>query len=288
VTTNLHDAVVVVTGGATGIGRALAREAVQRGARVMILDIVDAHDALDELRAAGGEVDAHVVDVTDIESVRAGLAATLERFGRVNVVCNNVGLGVIGRLQDTDPAEAARLIQLNIGGAFNVVHAFAPSLQQSAAAGSAACLLNTGSEHSLGVRPYVPPISVYTVTKYAVLGLTMTAHRDLSPEGISVSMLAPGWTRTENIQALIDSDPDTGAIITPYVQEPSDVAARAFDGLLAGVRVIATNSHSREFAMEHARKLMADIQRLPKLQPPADQVHSGSDDASKCPVVGVD
>lgn len=178
------------------------------------------------------------------------------------------------------------MLQINIGGAFNVIHAFAPALQESAAAGRPAYLLNTGSEHSLGVPPHVPPLSVYTVSKFAMLGLTMTAHRDLGPAGIAVSMLAPGWTRTENLQALIESDPNLDGVISPYVQESADVATMAFDQLLAGTRVIATNPHSRAFAMEHARNLMVDVQRLPVVESGGGHPH-GAGDATECPVVGV-
>jgi NAD(P)-dependent dehydrogenase (short-subunit alcohol dehydrogenase family) len=284
--TSLRDSVVVVTGGATGIGLALAREAVRRDAHVMLLDISDLEAAVSELEALGGRVDAMITDVTDSDAVRRAAAHTLERFGEVNVVCNNAGLGVAGRLHETDPAEAARILRINVEGQFNVIHAFAPALLASAAAGAPSYLLNTGSEHSLGVPPYVPPISVYTVSKYAVLGLTMTAHRDLGPDGVGVSLLAPGWTRTENIQALIEADAQLAAVITPYAQEPGEVAVLAFDGLLAGTRVIATNPHTRAFAMEHARSLMIDIQNLPVVADPSGHSHDGSGDNNDCPVVG--
>lgn len=284
--TDLNDSVVVVTGGATGIGRALAREAVRRGARVMLLDVSDTQDAVTELRAMGGTVEAIATDVCDAAAVERAAAETVARFGAVNIVCNNAGIAVPGRLQETETDVAQKIIQINVGGTFNVVHAFTSALKQSADAGRVAYLLNTGSEHSLGVPPHVPPLSVYTVTKYAVLGLTMTAHRDLSPEGIGVSMLAPGWTRTENVQAFIDSDPHMAAMIEPYVQDPAEVAKIAFDELLSGTRVIATNAHTRAFAMDHARSLMADIQRLPMAEP-NDGHHPGSGDAAECPVVGI-
>ncbi|MFI6367644.1 SDR family NAD(P)-dependent oxidoreductase [Nocardia sp. NPDC050630] len=284
--TDLKDAVVVVTGGATGIGLALTREAVRRGARVMIVDVNDAGETVAALRQEGATVESTIADVTDVAAVRRAAAETVERFGGVNVVCNNAGTGVFGRLQEIAPEDASRVLRVNVEGAFHVIHAFASALQKSAAAGRPAYLLNTGSEHSLGVPPYVEPISIYTVSKYAVLGLTMTAHRDLGPAGIGVSLLAPGWTLTENVRGWVDADPEAAAAITPYAQEPAEVASMAFGGLLAGTRVIATNPHSRAFAMEHARNLMIDIQQLPVVEAPYGHVHDGSGDASTCPVVG--
>lgn len=284
--TDLKDAVVVVTGGATGVGLALAREAVRRGARVMLIDVHDAGEAVAALRAEGGTVESTIADVANVDDVRRAADETFARFGGVNVVCNNAGTAALGRLQDVAPEEASRVLRINVEGSFNVIHVFAPALQKSAAASRPAYLLNTGSEHSLGVPPHVEPISIYTASKYAVLGLTMTAHRDLSPLGIGVSLLAPGWTLTENVRGWVDGDPEVAAAILPYAQEPADVAAKAFDGLLAGTRVIATNPHSRAFAMEHARSLMIDIQELPVVDAPDGHAHNGTGDASACPVVG--
>jgi NAD(P)-dependent dehydrogenase (short-subunit alcohol dehydrogenase family) len=285
--TGLKDAVVVVTGGATGIGLALAREAVRRGARVMIMDVSDAGEAVATLRSEGATVESTIADVADVADVRRAAAETIDRFGGVNVVCNNAGTAAFGRLQEVEPEDASRVLQTNVLGGYHVIHAFAPALQESAAAGRPAYLLNTGSEHSLGVPPHVEPISIYTVSKYAVLGLTMTAHRDLGPAGIGVSMLAPGWTLTENVRNLVDADSEAAAAIAPYAQEPEEVASRAFDGLLAGTRVIATNPHSRVFALEHARNLMIDIQKLPDIDAPGENVHERSSDANACPVAGV-
>lgn len=263
--TDLNNAVVAVTGGATGIGLALARETVRRGARVMIIDVNDAEEAVAALRQEGGTVESTIADVAELADVRRAAAETVDRFGGVNVVCNNAGTAAFGQLHEVDPDDARRVLRINVEGAFHVVRAFASALRASAAAGSTAYLLNTGSEHSLGVPPHVQPISIYTVSKYAVLGLTMTAHRDLGPLGIGVSMLAPGWTLTENIRGLTEAHPKAAAAILPYAQDAAEVASMAFEGLLARTRVIVTNPHSRAFAIEHAQKLMIDIQRLPEI-----------------------
>ncbi|SFN07165.1 Short-chain dehydrogenase [Streptomyces sp. cf124] len=279
----LTDAVVVVTGGATGVGLALAREAAARGARVMIADVEDASAAVESLRADGATADWLLTDTSDYAQIKKLTEATVERFGAVNVVCNNAGIGVVGALQDVDPGEGKRLFDVNVLGMFYVVHAFAPLLKDAAARGGPAYILNTGSEHSLGVPPHVMPMSTYTASKYAALGLTDTARRDLKDFGVGVSLLAPGWVRTERVSALVAADPHAAAAIGPFAQEPAVVAGMAFDGLLKGTAIIATNPHSRAFAMEHARDLMADIQALPFLDGPDDHAHDGTGDASQCP-----
>jgi NAD(P)-dependent dehydrogenase (short-subunit alcohol dehydrogenase family) len=276
----LDNAVVVVTGGATGMGRALAIEAAGRGAAVVIGDVQDAQSTVDAIAASGGRAGWVNCDMTVYPDVARLAAYAVDRFGGVNVLCNNAGRGVPGALQATDPVAAQQVIELNVLGLFHGIHAFTPHLQAAASAGRPAFILNTGSEHSLGVPPHVGPMSVYTATKFAALGLTETAARDLAPLGIQVSLLAPGWVRTERVSALIGASPEAAARIEPYAQESAEVAAKAFDGLAAGHRVIATNPASREFAMAHARQLMAEVQRLPQL---AEHEHTATAGGGRCP-----
>lgn len=280
----LHETVVVVTGGSTGIGRALAIEAAQRGAVVLIGDVQDAQSTVDTITREGGTAAWRHCDMTVYTDVAALAQYALDRFGGVNVLCNNAGRGVPGALHETDPAVAREVIDLNVLGLVHGIHAFTPHLRAAASAGQLALILNSGSEHSLGVPPHVAPMSVYTATKFAALGLTEAARRDLEPLGIMVSLLAPGWVRTELVSKLIAASPAAAARIEPYAQQAEEVAAKAFDGLLAGQLVIATNPASRGFAMAHARQLMAEIQRLPHL---GDEEHAppGAGSASGCPFI---
>ncbi|WP_217574365.1 SDR family oxidoreductase [Streptomyces sp. GbtcB7] len=281
--TTLTDAVVVVTGGATGVGLALAREAAARGARLMIADVNDASEAVESLRTDGATAEWLRTDMSEYAEVKRLADATVERYGTVNVLCNNAGTGVMGPIQDVDPAEVKKTLDINILGMFNAVHAFTPLLKEAAAQGRPAYIMNTGSEHSLGVPPHVAPMSVYTMSKFAALGLTEASRRDLHGFGIGVSLFAPGWVLTERVSSMIAADPAWAAAIAPYAQESAEVARAAFDGLLKGTLVIATNPHSRAFAMEHARDIMADVQALPLIDEPDAHAHDGTGDQSKCP-----
>ena len=276
----LDNTVVVVTGGAAGIGRALALEAAARGAAVIIGDVQDAQPTVDAIAAAGGRAEWRPCDMTQYPDVAALAAHTVERFGGINVLCNNAGRGVQGPLHATDPSLARQVLDLNVLGLFHGIHAFTPHLQMAAAAGRPAFILNTGSEHSLGVPPHVGPMSIYTASKFAALGLTETAARDLAPLGIKVSLLTPGWVRTERVTALIGASAEAAARIEPYAQDSAEVAAMAFDGLAAGHLIIATNPASREFAMAHARQLMAEVQRLPQQ---AEQEPATTASGGRCP-----
>lgn len=287
-TLSLQDAVVVVTGAATGVGRALALEAAARGARVVVADITDPSDTVAAIEANGGQAAAAIADVTDPASLDELARFTVETYGRVDGIVNNAGAGVRGPLHEVAPDDAKRVFDVQIFGVYNGVRAFAPFRIEGAAAGRPAFVLNVGSEHSLGVPPHVAPSSVYTASKFATLGLTETASRDLTPLGIRVALLAPGWVRTENVLKVVRSSVEAAMAIEPYAQNPDVVARAAWDGLTDDdVLIIATNPQSRGFAMDHARAVMADIQRLPIVDDPmaAAHAHDGTGDPNKCPVV---
>jgi NAD(P)-dependent dehydrogenase (short-subunit alcohol dehydrogenase family) len=259
--TDLNGAVAVVTGGAAGLGRALALEAARRGARVLLADLVDASGTVKLIEEQGGAASWLETDVSDYASVQRLAEHAAERFGGVRILVNNAGTGAPAGLDTADPEAAARVFDVNIRGVFNGIRAFAETLKASAAASGSAYIMNVGSEHSLGVPPYVPPISVYTVSKYATLGLTDVARRDFAGTGVSVSLLAPGWVLTERVSEGMANSADFDALVRPYGQLPGEVAAAAFDGLLASQYLIVTNPKSIPFALEHAEAVTAELRR---------------------------
>ena len=282
---DLQGATVVVTGGGVGVGRALALEAARRGAWVVIAENDDASDTVEMITAAGGQACWVACDVSDYRSMDDLAAHVRDTFGGVNVLINNAGSSAEpgAGLETADPEMAARLFQVNVVGVFNGIRAFAADLKAAAERGEPAHILNVGSEHSLGVPPHVMPLSPYTVSKYATLGFTDVARRDLADSGVGVTMLAPGWVLTELVQSIIDADAGLHAAIAPYAQTGEFVANAAFDGMLAGHYIVATNPASREFAMQHARDVMAEVQRLP-LSADDEHPHDGTGDPARCPV----
>lgn len=283
--TELQGANVVVTGGGVGVGRTLALEAARRGARVVIAESNDASETVEMITAAGGQASWVACDITDYRAVVDFAAHVRDQFGGPNVLINNAGAAAepgVG-LESADPKMAARLFQVNVLGVFNGIRAFTADLTAAAARNEPAFILNVGSEHSLGVPPHVMPISTYTVSKYATLGFTDVARRDLDGSGVGVTMLAPGWVLTELVQSLIDTNAGLRETIAPYAQTGEYVAYAAFEGMLAGRYIVATNPASRAFAMQHARDLMAEVQRLP-LSSEEEHAHDGTGDPAKCPV----
>jgi NAD(P)-dependent dehydrogenase (short-subunit alcohol dehydrogenase family) len=280
--------VVVVTGAATGVGRALAVEAGRRGAKVVIADVVDGADAVSEVTAAGGDAVPYIADVTDYAAVEALAAFAVATYGGVNVIVNNAALASgSAPLDVADPGATRRLFDVGILGVFHGIRAFADALKRTAASGGRAVVLNVGSEHSLGVPPHVAAISTYTVSKYAVLGLSDTARRDLAQHGVQVTLLAPGWVRTEKVLGIVRSSPAAAQAIEPFAQSPEAVAAAAWDGVAQGFSIVATNPASREFAIAQSRAVMAEVQRLPAPPPLEEHIHNGTGDPAKCPVAHI-
>ncbi|MFT7867568.1 MULTISPECIES: SDR family NAD(P)-dependent oxidoreductase [Amycolatopsis] len=176
--------VVVVTGGASGIGRGVAEGFLAAGDRVVVAD-VDARAAHDAGREIGAE---HVeLDIADPASVEAAAALVADRFGPVDVLVNNAGLaGGGGPLTGLDVEVFDRCLRVNFRGTFLMTRAVGAHM---AAAGTRGAIVNISS---IGARQPTPGLGHYEATKAAVDALTRSAALELAPHGIRVNAVAPG------------------------------------------------------------------------------------------------
>jgi NAD(P)-dependent dehydrogenase (short-subunit alcohol dehydrogenase family) len=260
---SLASAVVVVTGAATGVGRALAVEAAARGARVVVLDIEEPAETVELITTAGGSARAVVADVSDREAMQQVAGSLAREEDHLDVLCANAGIGVGGGVDDISCDTLRSVLDVNVVGVFNTVQAFLPLLRGARTGGRDASILITGSEHSLGVPPYVPAMTAYTTSKYALLGLAACLRRDLGDDGIGVSILCPSYVRTERLREYAADSAEIAQVLDTYGQDGDVVAGLGFDGIAEGHFFIPTSPASRDFVVAFHQEAMTAMEAVP-------------------------
>ncbi|MGA6166121.1 SDR family NAD(P)-dependent oxidoreductase [Amycolatopsis magusensis] len=183
--------VAVVTGGASGIGAAVAATLASRGAEVAVLDL---NPGADGFRC----------DVSDDAQVRAAIEAVAERHGRIDVLVNNAGIGAQGDVTANDDEEWHRVLDVNVVGMARVSRAALPHLRRS----DAAVIVNTCS---IAAWQGLPGRALYSASKGAVLALTLAMATDHLPDRIRVNCVCPGTADTPWVGRLLDSAADPEA-----------------------------------------------------------------------------
>ena len=184
--------VSIVTGGASGIGRALGAELAKRGAaEIVIADLQTAlaEEAAEGIRKAGSRATVVGLDVRDKAAVERMVAEVQRSSGRIDYVFNNAGTGVLGETHLLEERHWDLTIDVNFRGVVNVIRAVYPRL----IAQGYGHLINTASVAGLVATPF---ISVYSATKHAVVGLSKSMRIEAAPLGVRVSALCPGVVRT--------------------------------------------------------------------------------------------
>ena len=178
----------IITGGASGIGAATAARFAQLGANVAVFDI----------NTDGVKHFAQKVDITDDASVRAGVQAVAEKFGGIDIVINNAGIGAQGTVEANDDEEWHRVLDVNVLGIVRVTRAALPHLRES----KAASVVNTCS---IAATAGLPQRALYSASKGAVYSLTLAMAADHLREGIRVNCVNPGTADTPWVGRLLDS-----------------------------------------------------------------------------------
>jgi NAD(P)-dependent dehydrogenase (short-subunit alcohol dehydrogenase family) len=190
---DLQGKVAVITGGASGIGRAVADKAGAEGMRIVLGDIEEGplKSAVDDLTSNGVEAIGVVTDVAERASVEALRDAALDRFGAVHLVHNNAGIGLGGPIWEVSEEDWRWILGVNLWGVIHGVHTFTPLL----IAQGEGHIVNTASIAGLIAAPFLGP---YNATKQAVVAISETLFKDLQAVGapVGVSVLCPGFVQT--------------------------------------------------------------------------------------------
>lgn len=188
--------VAVVTGGARGIGKAVATRLATEGASVVIADILRqaAEATAKELEVAGRTVMPMAVDVTDAASVAAAVQATLRRFGRLDVLINNAGImGDVVPIRDMPDAEWHRVLGINLHGVFNCSKAVIPAMTAQKYGRIVSLSSVAGKEGNARM-------AAYSVSKAGVIALTKSLAKELVLDGVTVNCVTPALTNTDMIK----------------------------------------------------------------------------------------
>ena len=263
---------VLITGGASGIGLALARTFHERGARVCLADRDP--ERLAESAATLG-VASVVCDVTDLDAVEAALAQAWDTCGPIDVLCANAGVVRSAPLIEVSRDEAEWQFAVNVWGVLDCCQAFVRRLRREGRPGH---LLLTGSEASLSHPDFVRPmqVGVYHMTKHAVLSMGDALRGELAPDGIGVSVLCPGPTPTDlavtseaarvahlgGAAELRGPEADDDEAVDDRSRDTRDVAEAALAGLRRGLFVIPTHPHIREDVRLRYREIERSFEGL--------------------------
>jgi NAD(P)-dependent dehydrogenase (short-subunit alcohol dehydrogenase family) len=262
-----QDRVAVITGGASGLGRALAERFATAGVKVVLADIDEPAlaAAAETLRARGATVVTQPTDVSDGRDVERLADAALDAFGAVHIVCNNAGVAPLGPVWENAEADWRWALGVNLWGVIHGVRVFTPILLRQ---GDEGHIVNTASVAGL-ISP--PGMGIYNVTKHAVVALTETLHHDLAAktDKVKCSVVCPayfpsGIARSERTRpaalksdrAKTEEDLDREARLSKAVNSgklsAADIAAAVFDAV----------RDDRFYVLTHPRILPAIEQRI--------------------------
>jgi NAD(P)-dependent dehydrogenase (short-subunit alcohol dehydrogenase family) len=225
------DRVAVVTGGASGIGRAMAERFAAEGMKVVLADIEEGPlaKAESEMKASGATVLAMPTDVSKASDVEALAKKTTDAFGAVHVLCNNAGVGpVMGASWELTEADWQWVLGVNLWGALHGIRVFLPVILKQDSEGH---IVNTASMAGLLSAPWG---ATYGVAKHGIVTLSESLHRELAMVGakVKVSVLCPAWVKTQlmdgdrNRPAALQNEPGQETYILPHPEWKEQVRDR--------------------------------------------------------------
>ncbi|HEX4128292.1 MAG TPA: SDR family NAD(P)-dependent oxidoreductase [Acidimicrobiales bacterium] len=249
---DLQGKVAVITGGASGIGRAVAERAAAEGMRIVLGDIEEGplKQAVDALTSGGAEAVGVVTDVAELASVHALRDRALDRFGAVHLVHNNAGIGLGGPIWEVSEEDWRWILGVNLWGVIHGVATFTPLLMEQ----GEGHIVNTASVAGLIAAPFLGP---YNATKQAVVAISETLFKDLQAVAapVGVSVLCPGFVQTRIAESernrpdwAPDRDVEGAMAVRGVVQNlvdsgiaPSTVADRVIDAVRTNTFYILTH-----------------------------------------------
>ena len=188
----LKDQVAIVTGAASGIGKAIAEKYASEGAKIVIADLnLDAANATAaEIKGAGGQAMGVAMNVTNEDEVNAGIATTMKAYGRIDILVSNAGIQIVHPLEEFSYADWKKMLAIHVDGAFLTTRACLPHMYQSGRGGS---IIYMGSVHSKEASLLKAP---YVTAKHGLIGLAKVVAKEGAAHGVRANVICPGFVRT--------------------------------------------------------------------------------------------
>ena len=237
----LFNRVAFITGGASGIGLAMARRFASAGMRIVLADINEAELGR-AVAGLGGDVMGIVLDIRDAARWRVVAEDVSARFGGVDLLCNNAGIGPDGQdLADTNGESFGRIIAINLLGAQYGIATFVPGMRER----GYGHVVNTASMAGLTAAS---KLGGYTASKFALVGLTEVLRMELAPFGVGASVLCPGLVQSQlrETTLALGSDCPAPPGMTNAGIDPHRVAAQVLDSVKEDRPYVITHPQFRE------------------------------------------
>lgn len=202
---SLQNKKAIVTGGGSGIGRAIATLFAKQGAEIHIIDLTieSAQEAVDDIKQLGGKVFSYACNVADQKEV----VETFEKIGNINILVNNAGIAHVGKVDTTPEADFDRVMNVNVKGVYNCLYASIPQFRLS----NGGVILNMAS---IAAWVGIPDRFAYSTAKGAVMAMTLSVAKDYINEGIRCNSISPARVHTPFVDGFINKNyPGTEAEI---------------------------------------------------------------------------
>ena len=244
---DLRGKVAAVTGGGSGLGRAMALTFAREGMDVALADVdmAAAESVADDLRALGVRAITRKVDVSDRAQVGAFADAVFEQLGGCHILCNNAGVVVFRPAHEMSDADWDWVVGVDLLGVIYGIQAF---LKRMVAQGEGGHIVNTSSIN--GVVP-LPGIASYTTSKYGVVGLSEALEIDLKPVNIGVSVLCPGLVRTGIANSGRNRPDEYGGPQSGEARVQAGIDATGFDPMEVGALVLRAVRENQLYIFTH-------------------------------------
>jgi 2-keto-3-deoxy-L-fuconate dehydrogenase len=194
---SLQNKKAVVTGGGSGIGKAISVLFAKQGAEVHIIELTEesAKTAVDEIKANGGKVFSYACNVANQEEV----AATFEKIGNINILINNAGIAHVGKVDTTPAADFDRVMEVNVKGVYNCLFAAIPQFRLS----NGGVIINMAS---IAAWVGIPDRFAYSTAKGAVMAMTLSVAKDYIKENIRCNSISPARVHTPFVDGFISKN----------------------------------------------------------------------------------